>query len=1474
MLIFLLVILILPASAYFLIRTPSVQDYLVHRLTSVFSDKLETNFTIESVDYSLFNKLVLKNVYIEDQQGDSLIYSKQIKGHLNLLDLKDRKLFFQKLQMEDAKIHLQNDSLQSINIQFLVNALKRKDTTKPRMHVKIHTLNIQDSEFSYSTDEPPLQGYGMDFNRIDLDDFNIKIRQLDSDSGKVRLDLSEISFRDKSGFQLLDMDTRIFIHPDKGGFKNLIIRTPFSYINADSVVINHGGYENLKEFIHRVRLNIAIKRSNLGFHDLAFFSPTFQDIPNHNFVFSGNLNGTINNLRGKEVYVAMGNQTEIQTDFSANGLPEISKSFLYVDIERFHTAISDLDIINYFFPERQAITPPKNLQTLGTIKYSGNFTGFIDDFVAYGTLQTNMGELSTDLSIKPKKASTLKINGNLKTKNFDIGGLINNPERFGDLSMDVQVNGTAIKNKGFEAQTEGSISKLQINNYNYKNIELNGLLTDKKYDGSLNIEDPNIKFNFSGGIDFSGEIPVFDFKAKVDKAKLSKLNFVENDSTASLSLKLLSNFEGNSIDNLSGSIQLTEAHLIKQQKKLNVENFKVNAEHLQDTHKIFLQSDFIEGSLIGKYRSSSVHQSLKNLFYSYLPVFIEKQADTAKVERKNNFKLDIQLKNTDPITQIFTPNISISENSSIHLDYSGSQKTFNLSAESGKFRFKNYYIDQLNLQSESQDSIFSLIMDFHQFQLDSVGENNYFNDFELKSLTGQNSSKLLVNWKEPATGEMKGEMLSVIDLERSPVTNNLRTNIFILPGEINFQNQKWTLARSSIRIDTSSFRFNDLRLFHDKQEMAINGRITKDSQDTLNLNFNGIDLKFTEFLFPRDKVKFEGIIKGQARIADLYGNPTFQSDLTIDSLKFNDQSMGNTRLTSIWNKKSKEIQLDLESTRGRLKTLDIEGKYLPDNQTLNFDIALDKIKMDLLNPIIENSFSDMQGVMSGQLKLTGSPSGPLLNGELIAQKTSFTIDYLQTRYHITHSLSVKDNRLLFNEATVFDNQGNKAIVDGSLYFEQLQNLQYNFKLDTREFQALSTSSNNNSVYYGDGFVSGLLNIQGNSATNLLDIDASVQTEKNTIINLPIGGTAEQKKSKFITFVSEDSGKIEQTSNYRADLSGIDLNLDLEITPQAETRLIFNPELGDMIKARGRGNLNMEVNQNENFRIYGDYIIEEGDYMFSLQNVINKKFEIQQGSQIIWNGKPQDADINVTAVYNLRTSLDNLFMDTTEFYQKRIPVKCKINLTEKLNNPNIDFEIDLPTADESTKARLNAAINTEEEMNKQFLSLLVLNTFMPAQQYLADQVDQTNLGATGMAFTTSELLSNQLSHWLSQISNNWDIGVNYQPGDEISRDQVEVALSTQLLNDRLIINGNVGSGGRFAQASEIVGDFRVDWKLTQNGKFRLKFFNRNSDRLIYEETRYIQGAGLYYREEFNTFGELIRKIAENLSLKKKKEGSNQ
>ena len=1470
MLILFLVILILPATGYFLAKNQNVQNYIVHQLSETFSKKLDARLEVKSAYYTLFNKLVLEDVYLEDQSGDSLLYSKRLTGHLNFLDLKDRELYFKELSMNSTTIHIRNDTAKNINIRFLIEALKRKDTTKPKMHIRCNDITINNSKITYNTNLPEKTEYGTDFNHLTFHNFDIEAQNLNVDSGKIHVDLNNLSFTEKSGIKVLNLQSKIRLNKKKLSLKELTLRTPYSFFQTDSIVLHHNHYKNFKDPLKKLRLDVNLRESNLAFSDLAYFSNTFQEIPNHNFVISGDIDGTVNNLKGDSIFLGTGMQSEILTDFSLTGLPDISKTYMYIDVKHLYTGIQDLGLVNNLLGEKGNIVLPEKFQNMGRIEYRGNFTGFIDDFVAYGKFNTQLGEFSTDLLIRPKQTQGLALEGALKTQDFNIGGMLENEEQFGNMSMDIQVEGSIFPDKGFQAQTNGIVNKLEINQYNYKNIKLNGFLTDKMYDGVLSIEDPNIKFDFQGGIDFTSDIPIFDFYADLEKAKLNKLNLVAKDTSARLSFNLMANFRGNNLDNASGTITMNSGKLTKNNQILNFESLNIKAEHNTDTHRIKLTSDYINAELMGQYQSTTIYQSLKNMALSYLPVFVNQKKDTSAVKAKNDFELNIKLNNTQQITNIFFPGLSIHDSSQVKLKYNGNKKSFNLTAESRDFNYNNYNFQDIKLVSRSQDSIFSLVVRFDELKSFTGRELSYFNNFELKSLTGDNKSKFIINWNDPKDQSSTGEIIALLNMGRSEITNNVRTNLYFLPSTIEIQNNRWQISQSSIIIDTTSIFFNNLSIYHKNQRMAFDGKITKDPRDTLEMNFSDIHLNYVNLFFPKGNLNFNGNINGKAKIADLYNKPTFHSNLTIDTLLLNNTEIGNTRITSKWINNKKEIGLNILSKRGNLNTVDMSGEYVPSNQSVQFDINLDKVRMAILNPILQKSFSDFNGALSGYLKLSGTLQNPTFNGRLFPHKTAFIIDYLKTRYNFTSTLDVTDNIINFDSVTVNDEGGNQAQVNGHLHFHSFKNIDYSFNINAQKLKSLNTSGFDNNIYYGEAFTSGPVSIQGNTQTKNLNIDASLKTENNTLINLPIGQSGKSQKAQFITFVNgkQTENQEEKQKLFNTNLSGMDLDFDLQATPQAQTRLIFDPDFRDIIEASGRGNLNMEVN-NGNFRIYGDYIIEDGTYFFSLKDVINKKFEIQQGSQIVWNGKPQDADINVTAVYSLRTSLNNLFMDTTEYYNQRIPVDCKIHLTDKLVNPSINFEIDLPTADESIVARVNGAINTKEELNKQFLSLLVLNTFMPSQQYLAGQPETFDMGATSMAFTTSELLSNQLTHWLSQISSNWDIGVNYQPGDEISKNQVEVALSTQLLNDRLIINGNVGTSNKYHQ-SEFVGDFRVDWKLTPNGKLRLKFFNRNSDRLIYEETRYIQGAGLFYREEFNSFKELFKDITKKLSFKNKKE----
>jgi hypothetical protein len=520
----------------------------------------------------------------------------------------------------------------------------------------------------------------------------------------------------------------------------------------------------------------------------------------------------------------------------------------------------------------------------------------------------------------------------------------------------------------------------------------------------------------------------------------------------------------------------------------------------------------------------------------------------------------------------------------------------------------------------------------------------------------------------------------------------------------------------------------------------------------------------------------------------------------------------------------------------------------------------------MFSPYTTVVFPQLNGFFSGNIHVHGPIQHPLFSGELTLQNTIFTVAYINTRYTLSATVPVSDNVISLNGITVYDIYGNSAGSSGSISLEEIKKPKINLRLDARNIAALNIRERDNDVFYGTATGSGVVSITG--PFNNISLDISATTGENTHIFLPLGKGQSIGTVDFISFVSTGKTKeTEETQEFSENKTGvINMNLDLEVTPVADVTIIMDPATGEALHSRGHGNLQMVIKQETGFSMYGEYTIDEGDYLFTLQNIISKKFRLENGGKITFNGDPLNAELDVNAIYPVKTSLYQLLYD--ENYQRRINVECQIHLTGKLQQPNIGFDIYLPTADEDTRTKVKNAITSQEELSKQFLSLLIINSFYPDPTYGQPGL-LTTAGTIGA--TTTEMLSNQLSNWLSQISNDFDIGFSYHPGDEVTSEQVEVALSTQLLNDRVSINGNVDFKGQQTNttSNNIVGDFQIEVKLTENGKLRVKAFTRANDKFLYETAPYTNGIGIFYREEFNSWDELMSSYWNKIVNRKKK-----
>jgi hypothetical protein len=431
---------------------------------------------------------------------------------------------------------------------------------------------------------------------------------------------------------------------------------------------------------------------------------------------------------------------------------------------------------------------------------------------------------------------------------------------------------------------------------------------------------------------------------------------------------------------------------------------------------------------------------------------------------------------------------------------------------------------------------------------------------------------------------------------------------------------------------------------------------------------------------------------------------------------------------------------------------------------------------------------------------------------------------------------------------------------------------YDLTMKSDRIMAINTTASDNEQFYGKTFGSGVVRITGKGAT--VFIDGVARTEKGTEMNISLEYEEDAQEYDFLSFVSHSYQPKFKVVKAPVSESNVQMKFDIEVTPEAKAQLIYNSKIGDVIRSQGSGNLQMDIDKNYNVSLFGEYTVSQGDYLFTLQNVINKKFEIQRGGTISWNGDPYDAILNLNAIYRLKASLKELFANTIENaeYNQRIPVLCKINLTNSLNNPDIRFDIELPTTEDRIRDEVKQYISSEEDLNKQILSLLVLGKFYTPEYLRGSYSGASNSLVGSTASTASELFSNQFSNWLSQISNDFDIGFNYRPGNEITNNEIEFALSTQMFNDRVSINGNIGNNASqrtTANNNSLVGDADVNVKLTNNGKLQLKAYNHSNNNLIYETSPYTQGVGISYREDFNDFNELWQKMLKIFGTQKRK-----
>ncbi|MBL7967544.1 MAG: translocation/assembly module TamB, partial [Prolixibacteraceae bacterium] len=821
----------------------------------------------------------------------------------------------------------------------------------------------------------------------------------------------------------------------------------------------------------------------------------------------------------------------------------------------------------------------------------------------------------------------------------------------------------------------------------------------------------------------------------------------------------------------------------------------------------------------------------------------------------NSFDFNFNLKDINRFTQVLIPDLKLSP-AKIDGRINSGKNTMVVNGTFPQLQYKSMVFNKLSLNIDGNSRL-SLRNKVEEI---AMGEKFKVYNFSLVSDASGDVMDSKISWNNYGDVSYSGSINTSTRFhkqERSP-----HVEISVKPSRIFLADSLWNINSAKISIDSSLIRFNELRLTNRSQSVIADGSIDKNQDNKLNIFFDHIDLNSLN-TFIAGNLKLNGELNGSVSLFDIYRQTLFLSNLKIDGLKMLGQSLGDATVQSRWDPDAKEINAELTVESGQRKALHAFGIYNPGRDSISIHSNFDHFSVLILQPLMGSSFANFHGDATGKVRIYGSPSYIQHDGALYAANAGLMLSELQVNYTLNDSVRFKGDKIIFPDIRIRDDFGNSGVFSGSIRHRSFSKMIYDMTIKSDRILAINTTPAINEQFYGKTFGSGSLRITGMGAT--VFIDGIARTEKGTEMNISLEYESDAQEYDFLSFISRSYQPRLKTQKAPVSESNVQMKFDVEVTPDAKAQLIYNSKIGDVIRSQGSGNLQLLIDKNYNVSLFGEYTVSQGDYLFTLQNVINKKFEIERGGTIAWNGDPYDAILNLNAIYRLKASLAELFANSIENadYNQRIPVLCKINLTNSLNNPDIRFDIELPTTEDRVRDEVKQYISSEEDLNKQILSLLVLGKFY-TPEYLRGSYTSTGSGLMGStASTASELFSNQFSNWLSQISNDFDIGFNYRPGNEITNNEIEFALSTQMFNDRVSINGNIGNNSSLRTTSNnstnLVGDADINVKITNNGKLQLKAYNHSNNNLIYETSPYTQGVGISYREDFNDFRELLQKM---------------
>ncbi len=1475
-------------AVYVVISIPQVQDSIKSKIESELCKFLKSDVRIGKLQIQPFNELRIKDLVVYSPDREICLKAETLGAGIRLWRLLSTgvvEITYAELVGLDAKIY-QKTSESPLNIDFIIKAFKPKHKKEPsRFDVNIYNIVIRKSSVSYDKLWIPRNRDAnvMDFAHLKIIDLKADIVLPKLKNDDFTIDLRRLSLKERSGLIIDRLGFYSHITSKFLDLKNFLIKTENSSIEIDDIRLTYDSIKNIREAFYNncIPLNLY---SQIYAPDFKCLLPALANIPG-SYLLDISADGNLESVRIHEISLKDKiNSFNVGLSGVISSLADLSDvsgnvSDFYVEWNRqFINSLRNKIIVN-----NPKIYDYLDLMGKSSVELTGNFSRSNGTLSSEFTLDSEcgsiMGDLDTKFIDKSMSFDDINLSCNLSCENLNLGSILKS-EKIGFVDMGLQAD-LSRKGDDIEGNLDMQLEQFIYNGQQLNNITLNVEKIKNEVFASLLSENNILNCSLNADALIDGTKSFLRADLDMHNMSLSQLGLIKNrKGSVDCSGKLGVSLQGDNIDNITGGINAHQISLhLPEDKEIYLDYLSITSLIEENGEKHYkLNSDFINGELDGKFRFSHLAAIVTGIVSRSFPSIGEPYYSKTY---QDNAYVKLQIKPDQKLADFLNlpvrPGVDV--NISGNLDAVAGCGNVMISAPyliQGKDKLiKN---TNLNLLLDSNKGLSGVLKTDFPMKNDRA-------DLNLIITTFNDNIFANASWNFQNNKTAVGEIKMTSHLAKNPISGKLEIYADIIPTSFHLNGADWQIGGSQLYYSDKYAKVKNLKIWHGDQYLNIDGIASVHDSDVVRVELSDINLNYIFETLNINYVTFGGDATGVLTAGSVFSSaPVLKTQtLKVKNLSYNNTVLGDADLASWFDDNEKMVAIKADIKKGAHSSANVDGGIYVMRDSLSLDINAEHVDLKVVKPFMEGFTSDVGGEGSCNLKLFGTFKDIDLTGRAFADSIYMKVDYTNVYYHASDSVLFKSGMIVIPKLKVFDKYGNNAELQGYVKHKYFHEPEFRFELsNARHILCYDTNASMNPDWYGHVFASGNGTLAGWPGIIRLTLDVS--TDPNSSFTFALNDKQVASEYNFLTF--SDRNKIEEEEiQVEEDFESkflknrkikeeqgnslFDLDLRCSISESASLNLIMDPKAGDKITAHGNGAMQIGYNTaDDEMKIYGKYSLSEGTYNFSLQELILRDFTIRPGSSIAFNGDVMKGVLDIVAAYRVNTNLsdiDKSFSTDKDLNRTSVPVDALLKVKGEFIHPDISFDISLPTLTEEVERKVKSIISTEDMMNRQIIYLLALNRF-----YTPEYMGASSNGSAELASVASSTVSSQLSNFLGQLTDKFTLVPSFRSDKgDFSDMEVDVALSSKLLNNRLLINGNFGYRDKATSTTTFIGDFDIEYLLNKNGNLRLKAYNHFNDQDYYlQSAMTTQGIGIVFRRDFdNPFTFLKRRKRNRYPLSK-------